>query len=648
MKMKNANFFQLHIEKILIGVAVLISLAILALYVIGSPYTATIENQEMGPRKVESYLQEKVQGLRSRLASTEAQFDPPQIAGYSQELEGRLATAPAPRDTFDFVFSRPGLANIAYEAPRTPFDIPRPPVAANLKAQASFALLGQQEDPQQDAQLIRLVGERTPRDVAYVSVEGEWPLKEWQTRLETSKLPTLFWRSMVGITSVYLQREELNPITGEWGNQRIVEPLPIQLGVTPGTRPNYTDEEALLLVQNLRQEQSRVARPDFPLLARGEWLPPSASFLNLSPEDQERIRKLRNDIARLDRQIEGLQRTLDRQTQMQQRSARAPRPTGRQPRGNFDDGGDFGDQPPAQRPGGPSNRTAEVTQELTRLTADRQRKQAEFNQLVGVPQDVLTTNPSMAGEGEGEFVYEPFINEMGEEDYREVWVPAVPTPARLTSRNPRLGAAQPATAAATTTNDVIRVWAHDLTVEPGKTYRYRLLVSVFNPLFRQTRVEETQRREFFNQVALGPSEREIAASPWSDPVHVDPEFHFFFLSGTAGQVANVEVWHVYNGVLHVSRFQESPGDRIGGEAKVEIDGVEQELLMQTDAVMIDLVASGGGTIGSDSRLLYFDPETETIASRSARQDENSPDRIRLQNVRDLQLQRGLSSASAAP
>ena len=179
----------------------------------------------------------------------------------------------------------------------------------------------------------------------------------------------------------------------------------------------------------------------------------------------------------------------------------------------------------------------------------------------------------------------------------------------------------------------IKVWAHDLTVEPGKTYRYRVIVSVLNPLFRQSRVPESQQQEFFNQVALGPAEQELEASPWTEPVRVDPERYFFFIQGAPqNQIAQVEVWRVFNGRWRRDEFQVQPGDPIGGTMEVTVNGQERTIDMHADAVAVDLAAVGGNSpFGGDTLLLYLDRLSGRIASRSAAQDSGSTERIRLEN-----------------
>ncbi len=669
MNMKNVNFLQKHVEKLILGAALVVALLIVLVYALGSPYTATVANQEMGPRQVEAYLIEQARDLDRKVSSDQPQFEPPEIAGYSDELDSRLALAPAPMPRYPQLAGRPGVSptDIGIGDRPLPYEIPRPPLPSDIAARAGYAVLGAFETPEQHQQFAQLVSEKQPWDVRYVSVAAEWPLAEWRNRLENSELPVSFWRSMIGLTGVYLQREELDPESGQWVNTTIVRPLPTQLAALPSQTVEYTDETAVEAVQFLRERQANIARPDFPPLAHGVWLPPGSDFFNLNREQQNRLRDLRRDIGNLERRIQQIQDRQRREAELEARRAGRP-PRGQRPQptrqtnprgGNFDEMADPGMLPGGRQRVMPQvNPGSEEAEQLTRLLQELQAKRAEQNELVGVPQDTLTDATQMM-DPYGAGMYDEFGEDpamMGMDPYGAPYDPGAVGPGVRRPVNPfaRPQPGQPAMprpgqapGQAAVNDDTIRVWAHDLTVEPGKTYRYRVLVSVLSPLFRQTRVADEQRSEFFNQVALGPGEQELATSPWSEPVEVDPEYFFFFLSGTAaGQVATVEVWHLYNGMWHKATFQESPGNPIGGRTTIQVDGVEQTLDMQTGAVMVDLVSGGGGGLGADVRLLYFDPNaTQAISSRSSRQDQDDDDRIRLENMRSLQEQFATSASA---
>ncbi len=125
------------------------------------------------------------------------------------------------------------------------------------------------------------------------------------------------------------------------------------------------------------------------------------------------------------------------------------------------------------------------------------------------------------------------------------------------------------------------VWAHDVNVEPGKTYDYRISVEVYNPLFaRSLSLPETQRA-LTTDVAL-------ASMPgaWSGPVTVRPPVLAFVDRATApgqgrGQagvmdlgVAMIDVFRFRDGQWHHARQTAQPGDVIGGKARGATEAID--------------------------------------------------------------------------
>ncbi len=62
------------------------------------------------------------------------------------------------------------------------------------------------------------------------------------------------------------------------------------------------------------------------------------------------------------------------------------------------------------------------------------------------------------------------------------------------------------------------MWSHDVNVERGKTYRYRVSLVLNNPIFGQNAALDKSQVE----LAKNPLVR-TAPSEWSEPLHVDPE-----------------------------------------------------------------------------------------------------------------------------
>jgi len=82
-------------------------------------------------------------------------------------------------------------------------------------------------------------------------------------------------------------------------------------------------------------------------------------------------------------------------------------------------------------------------------------------------------------------------------------------------------------------NEPISVWAHDVSLEPGQTYRYQMRLVLTNPLFgRETRLTPRQKPEA-RSLVMG-----SAFSDWSDPIYVPADVQFFVLDASPQREEN--------------------------------------------------------------------------------------------------------------
>jgi hypothetical protein len=106
----------------------------------------------------------------------------------------------------------------------------------------------------------------------------------------------------------------------------------------------------------------------------------------------------------------------------------------------------------------------------------------------------------------------------------------------------------------TQVNQDIRVWAHDDTVESGKTYRYAIHYYLRNPLFNTFGIAE--KKELSEQYAL-----KSDLSKWSDQVKITPKVNFF-LAAVGKDNAKFDVFTWQKGNWRKKSIQRSPGDLI--------------------------------------------------------------------------------------
>ena len=78
----------------------------------------------------------------------------------------------------------------------------------------------------------------------------------------------------------------------------------------------------------------------------------------------------------------------------------------------------------------------------------------------------------------------------------------------------------------------VALWAHDVTLEFGSTYRYKLVLSLTNPLFgRQSRIQPEQK-DLAQRLTLE------TGTPWSEPIALPEPVLFFALDASPAREAN--------------------------------------------------------------------------------------------------------------
>jgi hypothetical protein len=150
----------------------------------------------------------------------------------------------------------------------------------------------------------------------------------------------------------------------------------------------------------------------------------------------------------------------------------------------------------------------------------------------------------------------------------------------------------------------IETWCHDVTVEPGKTYRYRIRYKIKNPIFASN---ASPKQELVNQFAIVSPESE-----WTPSIQV-PEMINFFVASSKSPNANTVNFDVFTwdkGQTKLQQFKVGPGDLVGGIAK---DGVDY----QTKWTVVDFVKDART---DDYQILLVNNEDGKIRVRSYKTD----------------------------
>jgi len=636
MKNKDFGFFQQHIEKIALGVGGVVLLGVGATqFLLGEPNAIELENQPVAPADIQDTVTRSADRLKSKLAGG-SPIESIEIPRYAALYQKHLAL-PVATDQKLAAIDNTGLAKPWVKTVSPDYVqkiLPTPPMTFDVLAKSGHGVLANTGSDSYFA-LQQIIGDKQPADFTYVSVSAKFSFADLMKRYRSTDIPgdqridEGLWRERLAITSVQLLREELDPVTGEWGNQMTLSPLPGQFAIVPSDQPTLTFEQSQALEAQVRSRQNDIRRPEFPEIQNGPWTPPDIANRVYTSEELQRREELERKITQLKRNLARLTGDDDPNPRRRDRGNR---------RGNddFQNNDDFADPRRSirdDRRGGrnddsdQSDRRAQRNAErIANLENDLFDAQDELNALLGITEeDELAAGPRGRPSGQSNpNTNGEFGPNFGPDDFRNPGFRPPPSRDGVTDGVP----------------DEVKVWAHDLKAEPGKTYRYKVLVSVMNPLYRFPRLNPEQLAENRNRISLGPSQEEIDATEWSPSamVELDPEHYYFVTSGSKDQKrAEVEVWTVYNGVWRKSEFTEYPGNEVGGPAQIPgVDTGGRGVPMDVGAIMLDVDSVTGSNGRADIRVFFVDPQTNRITTRLVNDDKNSDARKRLELEATLQ------------
>lgn len=618
MKLKHVNFFDLHAEKLILAAAVLFAGLVLLSYFLVSPFTLTTGwGTGMRPEQTEQAVLRKAIELEQQIRP-EAPSPLPEISvpPYTEMFRQRMARAPVQVDQFD-PLSEPGLQDNMMGtslAGPVPLTVPRPPAPHNVSAKTGFGVLpnktalaesyakespyeaGSREALQYGWRVAEafsaLVPDQEPRDFRYVTVVGVFDLEAWRRKLRSSgadgAIPERWWRNMLDLTDVLLERQTYDPETGQWGQTVVIPALPGQLSLRDVPSDWSSKEQAQQVVRRVKNSQDQIARPPFvPMTEAAKWDPPDLeAIVEGSLGVSGAVRRLSEEIDQLTEQLSRLEilaqnsapgADMFRVTQGSapdaagRSTAPASEPTVPEARAFSGDSGGGGDSPSR----------GELLAQIGRVKQQLAEKTGARDQLLARIDAASAAAP--------------------------------PNSASNTAR--------PYPAAA---EDQIAFWAHDITVRPGVTYRYRVRVSVLNPLFQQEQLVEEQRRAYAGKLSL-----ESTPSDWTPPVEIEPDHYFFLVGGTPRQQeATLEVWHVYNGRPRSETVQLHPGDPIqvvSPYAAVSPTTPQPSIVVD----VLETIKGSGRLARKNIEMIYLDTQTGRLNRRTVETDSASDLRTRL-------------------
>lgn len=176
-------------------------------------------------------------------------------------------------------------------------------------------------------------------------------------------------------------------------------------------------------------------------------------------------------------------------------------------------------------------------------------------------------------------------------------------------------------------SDKAQIWAHDITAQPGMTYRYQVKVYVVNPLFQKRPLIEEQVAQHQNTLSL-----ESQLSEWTDPIRTDQSKYFF-----ADQInplplqASFVVYYLFDGQWRTHTFTRvEPGEAIGGTITRRFGDRDMQVDLNMDAVLVDIDAGDTANfVGANARVIYLDAGEGALRMRIVGRDRQHPKRQEL-------------------
>lgn len=385
----------------------------------------------------------------------------------------------------------------------------------------------------QNKDLAALLPAEQPFDKASVSVEGVFDGVAFRSVLESdpdgtagplSAIPLSLWKDPAGLPSVEIVTVEIerktvrNPDGTTPTKEEVVIVPPAPGRPATAIRANWEKEarsagDIPILLDDVRSAWPSVIRPEFyPTISGPEWERPSLVDVAVDENDKGRDLKLaKRQVALLDKRLNAAREELGvgRNAGKNNRRERVEQPGRGGGGGKMSRGGGAGQAEPAKN---------ELSEEKKKTLEDNiKRMEAERERLVKKVTD-------LGGVDEGPA-----------EDFAEdlTWLD----------------------------NKALKVWSHDMTVQPGAAYQYRMRLVINNPLFGRG-LQESQKDLSEKKIIDG------AWSEWTAPVTIDRDREFFITNATDSDPvsgrpkAAAQVFVFYYGYYRMQGSSFEPGDML--------------------------------------------------------------------------------------
>ncbi len=646
MKIKGIPVWEQHVEKFVLGGFGLVLLGVGAMQVLTSPHDVSLENRTAGPDEIEAALRARTDAVASKLSESAAApnlVDGEIPAGALDTFRASLDSGISPRRSLPA--TAPALAaailpsEAAVDAGRfyePSFIAPRMTAVRQESDTLDETVLRQYPEI---AEIFKgsLDAPDAAKDITWMVPLAQIDLTAWRDELRKAQpgakppqlaIPTLWYNDALWLVDVVFERQERvaagnggSPSGASWGD-------PTTVGVLPGyftfrkemekADVGLRDEVFRLLSQ--KDKVLQIIQPEF-LATKGETFSPALVLGSRdesgSAGDTPELRRLKQQFSRKvverDRtfaEVKDLGGPCEPKSNDERDRRRDD--DGRGNSGGAGGGGGGGGGGGARSPGGGglgggfsggknnSGRSKEDDEKCIRLT--RRWKELD-EQVKRLEEDIRRLSPD----------------------------------ASLGSKSGVVDLAK---------DEALTIWAHDIWVKPGATYRYRCRVEIYNPFFARKRQLLPEQQSLSDRFVIAST-----TSQWGDPVTVEPPVRFFVTdaSESGGRLglgnAKIELYRFVDGQRRSETIFVQPGDRVGTVVERRREGTTIDF--GTDWFVVDIVDDGGDR-QRGGHVLLRRADDPTIVMRVPASDASSEERLRFSDeVQAARDTRGKESEETA-
>ncbi|MBL21758.1 MAG: hypothetical protein CMJ37_02795 [Phycisphaerae bacterium] len=582
MKTKGITVVERFIEKGILGLAAIFAVAFAAMQLLSEAPTTKAAGGEVNPGTVDARLEEQTLRLKAAIeveglpASVEVLEASGEVGPSFDELVETPTVGFRKVQVTEANVDLGGIGGItltagAYNVPT----LPGPPqvfVETHFDAISIDDLELSSDDESTLESRLGVTG--SPGDIVWNTVGFQIPWREMDAAMRDAPggdldMPEAWYSGRIDVLDIVVERQQR--IDGEWAPAVVLKTMPARWSLRENLNVeglSRKDRDAIVESLWSVRDQDRtpssilldILRPEFYATASDRWsapLAPSAEKDNASKGDNWREiatwkRKLREAQKKANRRaasIEGLGGTPGEVEEPD----REERKSGQRAGGSGSGGGD------GNRGSGGGSGRRESSGKRAAPGAGLSAGSGGFGAGAGAPEDPEKKKRQLAGLQKQ---YQDALKEVSKAQSR----------LRALGYDPsQAGAVELAGLA----DDLAVAWFHDLEVEPGAEYRYRVRFEVLNPFFaRQLDLQEAQIN-LAKSMAMSTEN-----SSWTNTVAV-PGFSQFFLTGGEVDASKIQAevfcftegrwWsHTYNRLQLGARIGDTQRKQNGVE-RVEID-----------------------------------------------------------------------------